>query len=72
MRYSIEPRQSIYVKGFEFFSFAKNIGTHKTKFTKNMSDKYSQKVLKSIIKICNRCNKNCFKKSNSKNCRSNW
>ena len=35
MRYSIEPKDRIYVKGFEFLSFAKNIG-------KNLSNKYSQ------------------------------
>ena len=26
MRYSIEPRNRIYVKGYGFLSFAKNIG----------------------------------------------
>ena len=45
MRYSIEPRDRIYVKGYGFLSFAKNIGTHATKVTKNMSNKYSQKLL---------------------------
>ena len=38
MRYSIEPRDRIYVKGCGFLSFAKNIG-------KNLSNKYSQKVI---------------------------
>ena len=37
MRYSIEPRDRIYVKGYGFLSFAKNIG-------KNLSNKYSQKL----------------------------
>ena len=50
MRYSIEPRDSIYVKGYGFLSFAKNIGTHATKVTKNMSNKYSQKLLDSAKK----------------------
>ena len=40
MRYSIEPRDRIYVKGHGFLSFAKNIG-------KNLSNKYSQKLLDS-------------------------
>ena len=31
MRYSIEPRDKIYVKGYRFLSFAKNRGTHATK-----------------------------------------
>ena len=38
MRYSIEPRDRIYVKGYGFFSFSKNIG-------KNLSNKYSQKLI---------------------------
>ena len=38
MRYSIEPRDRIYVKGYGFMSFAKNIG-------KNLSNKYSQKII---------------------------
>ena len=36
MRYSIEPR--IYVKGYGFLSFAKNMG-------KSLSNKYGQKLL---------------------------
>ena len=36
--YSIEPRDRIYVKGYGFLSFAKNMG-------KNLSNKYSQKLL---------------------------
>ena len=38
MRYSIEPRDRVYVKGYGFLSFAKNIG-------KDLSDKYSQKLV---------------------------
>ena len=38
MRYSIEPRDRIYVKEYGFLSFAENIG-------KNLSDKYSKKRL---------------------------
>ena len=49
MRYSIEPRDRIYVKGDEFLSFAKNMGTHATKIAKNLSNKYSPKlVLKNL------------------------
>ena len=43
MRYSIEPRDRIYVKGYGFLSFAKNMGTH-------LSNKYGQKCLDSAIK----------------------
>ena len=38
MRYSSEPKDWIYVKGYGFLLFAKNIG-------KNLSNKYSQKCL---------------------------
>ena len=50
MRYSIEPRDRIYVKSYGFLSFAKNISTHATKVAKNMSNKYSQKLLDSAKK----------------------
>ena len=35
MRYSIEPRERIYVKGYGFLSFARILGTHATKVAKN-------------------------------------
>ena len=38
MRYSIEARERIYVKGYGFLSFAKNMG-------KCLSNKYGQKIL---------------------------
>ena len=38
MTYSIEPREPIYVRGYGFLSFAKNIG-------KNLSNKCGQQVL---------------------------
>ena len=50
MHYSIEPRERIYVKGCGFLSFAKNMGTHATKVAKNLSPKYSQKLLDSTKK----------------------
>ena len=43
MRYSIEPRDRIYVKGYGFLSFAKNMG-------KSLSNKYGQKLLGSAKK----------------------
>ena len=42
MRYSTEPRDRRYVKGYGFLSFAKNIGKN---IGKNISNKYSQKLL---------------------------
>ena len=43
MRYSIEPRDTIYAKGYGFLSLAKNMG-------KSLSKKYGQKVLDSAKK----------------------
>ena len=45
MRYSIEPKDRIYVKEYGFLPFTKNMGTHGIKVTKNVSNKYSQKLL---------------------------
>ena len=39
MRYSLEPRDRIYVKGYGFLSFARN-----------MSNKYGQKIIDTIKK----------------------
>ena len=44
MRYSVEPRERTYVKGYGFLSFAKNMGTHATKVAKNLNNKYGQKL----------------------------
>ena len=38
MRCSIEPRDRIYVKGYGFLSFARNIG-------KTLNNKYGQKII---------------------------
>ena len=43
MRYSIDPRDRMYVKGYGFLSFAKNMGKH-------LSNKYGQKLLNSAKK----------------------
>ena len=44
MRYSIEPRDRIYVKGYGLLSFDKNMG-------KSFSSKYDQKLLDSANKF---------------------
>ena len=74
MCYSVEPRDicKMYVKRYGFLSFAKNFGTNATKVAIYLSNKYSQKLLDSSIKIHNRCNKNCFKETISKHIRRNW
>ena len=43
MRYSTEPRARIYMKGYWFLSFAKNMD-------KNLSNKYGQKLIDSAKK----------------------
>ena len=43
MRHSIEPKNRIYVEGYGFLSFAKNMG-------KDLSNKYGQKRLDSAKK----------------------
>ena len=64
MRYSIKPRDIIYVKVYEFLSFAKNMG-------KSVSNKYGKKLQDSAKKSTTDAT-NCIEKSNSKNSRSNW
>ena len=36
MRYSVEPKNRIYVKGYGFLSFAKNIGKNVSNIVKNL------------------------------------
>ena len=41
-RYSVQPRDRIFVRGYGLLSFARNIGKN---ISKNLSSKYSQKLL---------------------------
>ena len=50
MRYSIEPKDRIFVKRCPFLSFVKNMGTHATNVAKNISSKYGRKLLDSAKK----------------------
>ena len=50
MRYSIEPIERRYVKGYGFLSFARNLGTHATKVAKNLKNKYGLKLADSAKK----------------------
>ena len=46
MRYSVQPRDGIFVKGYGFLSFAKNMGKNIGKnISKSLIGKYSQKLL---------------------------
>ena len=44
MRYSLEPRDRIQVKGYRFLSFAKNMG-------KNLNNKYGHKLIDTAKKF---------------------
>ena len=39
-RYSVQPRDRIFVKGYEFLYFTRNVGRN---ISKELSNKYSQK-----------------------------
>ena len=56
MRYSIEPKDRIYVKGYEFLSFAKSM-------SKNLSNKYRQKILDTAKKLTTDAIKTASKKA---------
>ena len=46
MRYSLQPRDRVFVKDYGLLSFAKNMGKNiVTNISKNVSVKYSQKLL---------------------------
>ena len=59
MRYSIEPRNTIYVKWYGFLSFAKNMG-------KSLSNIYDQKLLNSAKKSTTDARKTASKSANQK------
>ena len=56
MHYSIEPKERIYVKGYEFLSFSENMGTH-------LSNTYSQKLLDSTKKSTTDATKTASKRA---------
>ena len=59
MRYSTEPRDSIYVQGYGFLSLAKNMG-------KGLSNKYAQKLLDSAKRYTTDSIKTASKTANQK------
>ena len=72
MRYLIEPRGRIYVKGYGFLLFAKNICKNATKVAKSMNNKYSQERLNSAKKSTSDAIKTVSKRAIQKICRSSW
>ena len=65
MRYSIEPKDKRYVKSNGFLSFAKNM-------CKDISNKYSQKLVDSARKSATDTIKAASKRAIQKNSRSSW
>ena len=70
MRYSVQPRDRICVKGYGFLSFAKNMG-------KNLSNKHVQKLIDSAKKSTTDTIKKVSKRSIQKTAeatgdRSDW
>ena len=70
MRYSVQPRDRICVKGYGFLSFAKNMG-------KNLSNKHVQKLIDSAKKSATDTIKTVSKRSIQKTAeatgdRSDW
>ena len=72
MRYSVQPRDRIFVKGYGFLAFAKNMGKNISKnISKILSGKYSKKLF-DHAKQYQQMRLNLLQKSNSKNSRNNW
>ena len=67
MHCSIEPSERRYVKRYGFLSFARNIGTHAAKVVKNMSNKYSQKLVNTAKKSATDAIKTASKRAIQKN-----
>ena len=65
MIYSIQLRDQMYVKGYGFASFAKNMD-------KNLSNKYGQKLIDGAKKSTTYAIKTVSKRAIRKNSRSNW
>ena len=63
MRYSIEPRERIYVKGYGSWSYAKYMW-------KNLSNKYGQKVLDSAKKSTTEAIKTASKRAIQKSAKT--
>ena len=53
-RYSVQTRDKIFVKGYGFLSFGKNMGNNIGKKVKSLNSKYSQNLL-IMVNNLNRC-----------------
>ena len=72
--YSVQSKDVVFVKGYGFLPFAKNIAENIGKnIIQNLSNKYSQKRLDHAKQSATDALKtvNCFKERNSENSKSN-
>ena len=67
--YSVQTRDLIFVKGYEFLAFAKNIGKN---IIKTLSSKYSQKLLDNAKQSVTYALKDALKRVIQKSSRSTW
>ena len=80
MRYSIEPRERRYIKGYGFLSFARNVGNKygkklmntTIKTGANFNSKYGKKLTDTAIKTGKDFATIADKKNSSQKCRRNW
>ena len=73
MRYSVQPRDRIFVKGYGFFSFAINMGKNIGKnIIKHLSCKYSQKLFDNTTRSATDSLSTYAIRCNSKDSRINW
>ena len=72
IRYSVQPKDQIFVKGYGFLSYAKNMGKNIGKnISKNLSAKYSQKLFDHAKQSTTDALKTSSKRVIQKNSRSN-
>ena len=73
LRYSAQSRAWIFVKGYEFLSFPKNMGRIFGKnISKNLSGRYSQKLLDYAKQSATDIPKTMSNRVIQKNSRSKW
>ena len=72
-RYSVQPRDQIFVKGYGFFSFARSMGRNIGKnISKHLNRKHSQKPLDHAMNSATDKLRTASKRLIQKNSRSNW
>ena len=72
-RYSVQPRDQIFVKGYGFFSFARSMGRNIGKnISKHLNKKHSQKPLDHAMHSATDKLRTASKRLIQKNSRSNW